>query len=144
MQAETKHRTGFTSSDQRSTIERLYYDPHYVVPAGKRLVIDTLSAQSIQMNKASAISLWLNEGPDAAACSVSAPGLPAFDTAIVIMPLTYQGANFFSDYSFGGLAHVQSFADSGHCLAVRIDLNQAVNSFVNFLVIISGHLVSYP
>jgi choline dehydrogenase len=26
MQAETKHRTGFTSSDQRSTIERLIGD----------------------------------------------------------------------------------------------------------------------
>ena len=119
----------------------LYYDPQYVVPTGKRIVIDTISAMSQQTNHTSATGgLWLVEGPNAASCSSAA----AFTNPIVIMPLTYQGNSVFGDFVFGGLARVQAYADTGHCLAVRIDHNALVDNSVRYQVTISGHLVSYP
>src|ERR1700704_2000436 len=46
---------------------QINHDPQYLVPAGKRLVIDTISTMSIQTIKSQATSgLWLREGPDAA------------------------------------------------------------------------------
>jgi hypothetical protein len=118
-----------------------YYDPQYLVPAGKRLVIDTISAMSLQTNKSQPMhGLWLLEGPDAASCNSRA----VFYSPVVIMPLTYQGNDNNGDYVYGGLAHVQSFADSGHCVAMRIDTNIAVSIFDSYQVTVSGHLVTYP
>jgi len=122
-----------------------YYDPQYVVAAGKRLVVDTLSVMSLFTNGTQPVGgFMLLEGADASACFASPSHFPvAFANSVVIMPLAFQGSGINGNV-FGAISRTQAYVDPGHCLAVRIDHNLIVDPSVTYQITLSGHLVSLP
>ena len=120
-------------------------DLGYQVPAGKRLVVDTVSAMSQQLNQTRPSGgLWLLAGASGACSPTTVAFGVTFGSPVLIMPLTFQGTTVFGDYSFGAIQHVQAYVDSGQCLAVRIDHDATVDTSVSYNVTVSGHVVSLP
>jgi len=118
----------------------LNFDPKFVVPTGKRLVIDMVSASTSTLQAGvSPKDLWIGSGSSPTNCSIGF-GI----TPVVMMPLTYEGTNSTSGPQYGGLARTQAYIDTGMCLAVEINHNQPVNDMTAWQVAISGHLVTLP
>lgn len=123
-------------------------DLQYAVPAGKRLVIDNISAVSFQLfSNTLPTPFLLVIGINAADCNPR--GLNnAFDQAeignrsAVAVPLIYNGTDFSGSYSFGNAMRVQAYADSGQCLGGRITSSSSMAFGTGLAVTVSGHLVT--
>jgi hypothetical protein len=120
--------------------EVLRFDPKFVVPAGKRLVIDMVSASTSTLQAGvSPRDLWIVSGSSPSVCAEGIGLAP-----VVMMPLTYEGTDYNDGPEYGGLARTQAYIDTAMCLAVEINHNQPVNDMTAWQVAISGHLVTLP
>jgi hypothetical protein len=118
-------------------------DPQFTVPLGKRLVIDTVSAVSSDLGQHQATGgLWLLAGA-AGSCRINTLVFP-FSNPIAIVPLTYTGQDVFGNFRYAGIARLQSYLDSGQCLAITIDHDSVIPLTAGYEITVSGHLVSLP
>ncbi len=128
-------------------------DLQYVVPGGKRLVIDNISVASFALHSNVTTPFLLVIGNNAAECNpTSFPSVFDMATAqgsraALAVPLLYNGlddSSSPSSYSYGNSIHMQAYADAGQCLGGRFTGSPSL-SFPSALdVTVSGHLVTLP
>jgi|HubBroStandDraft_4_1064222.scaffolds.fasta_scaffold349597_1 hypothetical protein len=123
----------------------------YVVPGGKRLVIDNISVVSFALAANSVTTPFLLViGNNAADCNPGGLGdaytaAEIGNRAALAVPLIYNGLDtsaFPSSNSFGNSLRVQAYADTGQCLGGRFTSSTFMTFPTALSVTVSGHLVT--
>jgi hypothetical protein len=142
----------FVGPPQGTSAHEWKQDLQYAVPAGRRLVIDNISAVSYALFSNSVTTPFLLViGLNAADCTADPLGLPAVDRAVIggraalAVPLVYNGLDTSASpnsYSYGNSMRVQGYADAGQCLAGRFTTTSFMTFPTALSVTVSGHLVT--
>jgi hypothetical protein len=119
-------------------------DFQYSVPAGHRLVIDTLSVGAASLGSSTVTGPFtLYVGGSPTACAITFPSEEELAPPSVLMPLLFAGSGpAFLGNAYANAVRLQTYADAGNCLAGGLQVNSVHGGIVT--VIISGHLVSFP
>jgi hypothetical protein len=126
-------------------------DLQYVVPAGKRLVIDNVSVVSFALNSNVVTTPFLLViGNNAAECAPNA--IPNVydqvingDRAALAVPLLFNGLDTSASpnsNSYGNSMHLQAYADAGQYLGGRFAGAPSLTFPSALKVTVSGHLVT--
>jgi hypothetical protein len=126
-------------------------DLQYTVPAGRRLVVDNISAISFALFSNQVTTPFLLViGNNTADCNPNTLG-GAFDRVIigdrsaVALPLIFNGVDTSASpnsNSYGNSMRVQAYADSGQCLGGRFTTSTSMTFPTALSVTVSGHLVT--
>jgi hypothetical protein len=141
----------FVGPPSGTNVHEWTQDLQYAVPAGKRLVIDNISAVSFALFTNTVTTPFLLViGNNPGECNRNLfPS--AFDEvevgnrASVSLPLVYNGLDDSaspSSNSYGNSMRVQAYADAGQCLGGRFTISSFMTFPTRLVVTVSGHLVT--
>jgi hypothetical protein len=114
--------------------------PFYVVPANKRLTVDTLTI----FNFFGTNAVPVEADVDVTSGSACTGGVVGGSSRAAILSVTDHGTDAAGQPHIWGSASLPFYADQGQCLFVELQLDSRVAAGQGYFLSMSGHLVSLP